>query len=269
MLFFSSVKVAYTAQSVLNTTASIITYPFLKAQHSLATLLEGFFEKRKTMQELKALVEQLEGERQALLQENVALQSQSDFIQETKELVHFQKRYNGYRKYLCQILLRQCCQKGHFFIIDAGSRHGIEQDMFAVYKNCLVGKVTEVYPFYAKVTLITDQNFKVAAFCAQTKTKGIFEGMHQTDGALLSHVSHLEKINNDDLVISSGEGLIFPRGFGLGRVKHFAINGVDYSIKLQPLVDLTRLSYCYVMKKGDVQEKELPGTERGLQVAQQ
>lgn len=251
MIFLSSSRVLYTTQSILDASASVITYPFLKLQHSIASMLENIFARKKNVQEFQALVEKLEHERQQLLEENIVLQSQLDFIEETKELVQFQKRYKSYRKQLCQILLRQYCDKGHFFIVDAGSHQGIETDMIAVYKNCLIGKVTEVFPLYAKVTLITDQNFKIAAFCSQTKTKGIFEGINQHDFAALNHVSHLEKIQKNELVISSGEGLIFPRGFGLGRVCYFTSDGVDYTIRLEPLIDLKNLAYCYVMKKGD------------------
>jgi rod shape-determining protein MreC len=251
MIFLSSSRIVYTTQSILDATASVITYPFLKLQQSIANVLENIFARKKNVQELQALVEKLEHERQRLLEDNIAFQSQLDFIEETQELVQFQKRYKNYRKHLCQILLRQYSDKGHFFIIDAGSRHGIEPDMIAVYKNCLIGKITEVFPLYSKITLITDQNFKIAAFCSQTKTKGIFEGINQLDYAALNHVSHLEKIQKNELVISSGEGLIFPRGFGLGRVCYFTSDGVDFTIRLEPLIDLKNLVYCYVMKKGD------------------
>lgn len=254
MFFFGVSRVMYYAKYALDTTASVITYPFLRVQQTIAGSLENLIRHHCTIKDLEKQVEKLGSEHQKLLADTIELQSQLNYMQETQELIRFQKRYKTYTNNLVQVLLRQFFDKGHFFIVDAGSHQGIEPDMIAVYKNCLIGKVTEVFPYYSKVVLITDQSFKVAAFCAETKTKGIFEGMNQADVAALTHVSHLEKIHKDDLVISSGEGLVFPRGFGLGRVRYFSITGVDYTIRLEPLIDLKSLSYCYLMKKGQEQE---------------
>lgn len=53
-----------------------------------------------------------------------------------------------------------------------------------------------------------------------------------------------------DLVLSSGEGLIFPRGFALGNVKHYQVNGLLHDVIVEPLINLETINYCYVIQKG-------------------
>lgn len=122
--------------------------------------------------------------------------------------------------------------------------------MVALYKNCIIGKVTEVYPCHSKIVLVTDRTCNIAAVCAQSKALGIYHGANEEWTAHLEHVSHLAIIEQGDLVLSTGEGLIFPRGFGLGRITRSTRDGLFYTISLAPLVDVRAISHCYLVQKG-------------------
>jgi rod shape-determining protein MreC len=121
-----------------------------------------------------------------------------------------------------------------------------------VYKNCLVGRVSQVFPHYSRVDLITDKQCKVAAQTGNGKYKGIHEGLYTTD---TSHVIHLydntleleNKIKTGDVIISSGDGLLFPRGFALGRVATITRNDFNCTLILEPLIDFKTLEYCSVL----------------------
>ncbi len=58
-------------------------------------------------------------------------------------------------------------------------------------------------------------------------------------------------MQKNDLVISSGQGMVFPRGFGLGRIRYFTADGVNYTTRLSPLLNLKKLDYCYLLQKGE------------------
>ena len=150
---------------------------------------------------------------------------------------------------LTNIIFKQFSDE-HFFLIDLGKHKDIVVNMAVVYKNCLVGKVVEVYPFYSKVLLITDPMCKVASYCSKTGAAGIYQGTRKLDFGSLTHVDHLAKLKVDDQLFSSGEGLIFPRGFCIGEIDTFRDTGVHYEVTVKLLVDLTKLSYCYVLQKG-------------------
>lgn len=227
---------------------SVIAYPFLKIQNWCASRVGGI---RSSWQNSKFLAEQvanLQSENETLYEQLVALESAQHFVSETKELRDFTQRYNIETKQLAHVILKQF-ENEHFFLIDAGTQKNIQKNMAVVYKNCLVGKVTQVYPFYSKVSLITDPVCQVASYCSKTKTAGIYSGMRNLESGSLLHVDHLAKLKKGDRIVSSGEGLVFPKGFGIGEIQEFKDTGVHYDVKVKPLIDVTKLAYCYVVQK--------------------
>ena len=131
-------------------------------------------------------------------------------------------------------------------MVDAGENFGIKKGMIALYNNNLIGKVTEVYPYYSKISLVTDSLCNVAAYCSSNGVKGIHHGLKKGT-TTLSYVDHRDEVLTGDLVLSSGEGGLFPRGFALGRIEHADSTGYGRSIIVKPLVDLKRIEYCCIV----------------------
>lgn len=227
---------------------STISYPFITFSNwvSRPFVSARSFWKDKT--KLTYEFEQLRIENESLYQQLVELESSKIFLDETRELRNFKKRYDTYEMQLAKVILKQFDNQ-HFFLIDAGKQKSITKNMAVVYKNCLVGKVTDVYPFHSRVALITDPVCQVASYCAKTKTVGIYQGTKNTESGSLLHVDHLAKIKKGERIVSSGEGLVFPGGFGIGEVQDFKDTGVHYDVKVKPLIDVTKLAYCYVVQK--------------------
>lgn len=233
---------------------SVLIYGCVRVQSFFAQPIVSLCNSMRSMKVLREDIERLTIHNQQLTAELIALQGKQEFIHETKELIEFQRRYDEYYKILAQVLLKQFSHYGHFFLLDVGSKHGVVPDMIAVVKNCLIGRVSEVFPYYCKVTLITDRACKVAVFCAKMKTEGIYEGSSADQAGQLAHVSHFEKLEQNDLLITSGQGLVFPRGFGVGKIECFQVHDVYHQVIVKPLLDLGAVSYCYLMRKGTERE---------------
>lgn len=237
---------------MLENISSYIMYPLLLAQNKLVTPIKLYFEKQRTQQELEQLVRSLQSERDTVLAENIQLQAMLSYAEETKELAHFKKQFNDPNSLVVQVLVKHFSDQSHYFLIDKGSNSGVRPDMVAVFKNCLLGKVVEVFPHYSKVLLITDKQCKVAAYCAHTQANGIHEGNNQEQMSGLQYVSHLAEVEPEDLVLSSGDGLIFPKGFALGRIKSCQAEGLFYDVTVELLIDLRKIDYCCIMQKGGI-----------------
>ena len=136
--------------------------------------------------------------------------------------------------------------------------------MVALYNNNIVGKVIEVYPWYCKVCLITDADCKIAASSfislnanksirVQKGASGIHEGINNAMFTTLRYVSHLESVNVGDTILSNGEGLIFPKGFALGKITQAHKGELFYEITVQPILDLQSLQYCTLIAKEDIE----------------
>lgn len=246
--FFSSV--AHLGEQL----ASCCLYPFLVTQRSIVVPLQHWWQK-KPDHALIVQLAQLKQERDSLLAESVALRATLNYSEHVHELFNFQQRYALENAVITQILLKHFSATEHYFLVDKGSIAGIVPDMVAVVHNNLVGRVAAVYPFYSKIVLVTDTSCKVAAYCSNTKSLGIYEGTNKQHEGVLSHVSHLQTMQEGDLILSSGDGLIFPQGFALGTVKKATVNDIYYQVEVTPLIDVAQLSYCFLLQKGAEQKK--------------
>jgi rod shape-determining protein MreC len=122
--------------------------------------------------------------------------------------------------------------------------------MVVVSGNKLVGKIVEVFPYYSKVLLVTDPLCKVAVKTAKTGVKGIHEGCLSLDKTTIKYMSHLETIEQNDLVLTSGEGLVFPQGFAVGILQEFFIKNLQYQVTVKPVINFQTLAYCTIVQKG-------------------
>jgi rod shape-determining protein MreC len=230
---------------------SSLAFPFVQAQHMMIDPLVRFYVELKRRSFVDAAYKTVVQERDDLQAQLLELKATKNFAEETEEVRLFKDQYKNSVAVLVRVLMRQSGSAGNFFLVEGGEDRGIHKDTPVVYKNCLVGKVTEVCPYYSKVVLISDPNCKVAAYCDVTGTQGIYQGAQEGLFGALTHVGHLSELQEGDTVFSSGEGMIFPRGFGIGTVSSFVKNEGDmqYTIAITPFLDFSVVDYCYVLEK--------------------
>ncbi len=248
-VFFVGWRLAAPVSKVAGHYASYFIYPVLKIQNNIVTSIKALFRRRRTIADLTDELEKLRKSNDALQEEIISLKGQIAYFGDIKELTEFKRRYDRGIACVGQILFSQFSSEGHYLLVDKGSSTGIKTDMIALYNNCLIGRVSEVYPWYCKVITITDAGCKIAAYCDRSHSYGIHEGCNALDITLIKRISHLSNIQERELILSSGEGLVFPRGFGLGRIKTFAKRGLWYEVSVEPLIDIKKLSYCILLHK--------------------
>jgi rod shape-determining protein MreC len=224
-----------------------LTYPLLCIQKRIITPVNRWLEYRKGVAHMHTLAQQLLEERNALLRNLIELKGTHDYLVDSRECREFQRRYASDATLVAHILLQHRSETAHYLFVDAGENRGIKKDMVVVSDTCLVGRVSEVYQYFSKVMLISDKECHVAASCVDTSARGIHTGLNSSAGSVLEFVSHLDTLQQGDLVISQGEGLIFPRGFGLGRVKAYELDGVQYRVQVEPLIDFSKLTFCLIL----------------------
>jgi len=220
---------------------SKLAYPF--KQYALRSCIN---------KELAEKLESMRHEREELIAQVIELSQCKYLYEDIRELVDYKKRYKNQTSTIATILVKQFSPAAHFFLIDAGSKKNIKPDMIVVYKNCLIGRISQVFPLYSRVDLITDKHCKVAVQTNKAKYKGIHEGLCVTDTTQVTHLYdntlQLEnKVKVGELIVSSGDGLIFPRGFVLGRITAITRNDFNCTLTLEPLIDLKTLEYCSVL----------------------
>ncbi len=246
ILFVALNRMLGLSERRIESVASYVTYPLLRLQNFIVrSFSPSSAEHKRGMVNLLSDFEKLTNERDALLNELISLKALRRYAEDTKDMRDYMKRYDTKSLVIAPILLRNFAGD-NFFLIDAGENFGIKKDMIALYDNALVGKVTQVYPSYSKVLLITDKHCNVSAMCSLNGVKGIHHGLKK-GLTTLDYVDHRDDVKIGDVVISSGEGGLFPRGFGLGTITHADQGGYGRSIVIKPLVDLTKIQYCSIV----------------------
>jgi rod shape-determining protein MreC len=249
LLFFVFNRVFFFSPTAVESVSSCISYPMLLAQRTIITPLKQRADRQNNISALQKELGELLYECDTLRAQNIALSASLSFADQISEVREFTQRYEARQLQLTQILLKHISDDGHYLLVDGGANKDIEPDMVAVYKNCLLGKVVEVYDHFCKVQLISDPACKVAAYCINSGIQAIHQGTGRLEATELAHVSHLLKLQENDLIISSGEGLVFPHGFGLGMVESFEPSGLYYKVKVRPLINIHAIDYCYLMHR--------------------
>jgi len=234
---------------VIHVGVSYIIYPVLLLHACISEYVNAYMETKKSAHEAAVSVQRYKQENERLNGELVKMTGLLAHVRGTQELAAFKKRYDMSDAIIVRILVRHFSEQAHYVLVEGGADRDIKPDMIAVYHNMIVGKVVEVYPWYSKIMLITDARCKIASFCATTGAQGIYQGMNSERSATVLYVNHLQSVKEHDIILSSGQGLIFPHGFGLGKVVQCAKQELHYAITLEPLIDFSRIDYCLIMAR--------------------
>jgi len=213
LIFFLINRIFFFKKGFLENLTNTVNYPIIKITSSIANPIKNVFEKRKNLKELKVELEALKDINENLFLDNLKLKETIKQYNLSSDLRDFQSRYNLENKILAKILFKNISPEEHSFLINKGSKDGIKLNMVAIYKFQIIGKVVEVNSYFSKILLITDKRSKVSVFTNNTGTVGIAIGKNKINSFKMDYVSHLSKVEGQDLIISSGQGLIFLKDF--------------------------------------------------------
>lgn len=239
-------RLFFFSPGIAEVTSSYLLYPWLRLQKVVADPLQKYWAQKSDVAVLQQQVADLEQHNEDLQAQMIALQTTIDFENRSQDARQFAQKYDVATKKLVQVLMKSCDEAGHFYWVDAGAQQNVTMNMIAVFKNNIVGRVIHVDQYYSKIALITDKRCKIAVSCAQTKTVGIYEG-NNSWYPTLEFVPHYEPLLQDDILISTGQGLVYPQGFAVGKIIDFSIQDVAYRVTVKPLIDLQQLEFVYLV----------------------
>ena len=136
------------------------------------------------------------------------------------------------------------------FTIDLGSDDGIVKDMTVVAPSGLVGKVLSVSNNYSKVLLLTDIRSSVSCIAQRTRCAGSVKGKGR-DLCEMKFLSINDDIKPGDVIITSGDGKIYPKGIKVGEVTAVSqtADGMSYDVDIKPSVSVLKLEEVLIVVK--------------------
>lgn len=133
--------------------------------------------------------------------------------------------------------------------IDRGRKSGVEAGQAVITPRGLVGQVAEASPTSSQINALTHNQSGVGAMVQRTRAIGICKG--QADSRQL-HLTYLAKdadVKVGDIVVTSGQGGIVPKGLPIGRVTgvHLESGGFMKSATVRPSVHFDQTEEVFVV----------------------
>ena len=139
------------------------------------------------------------------------------------------------------------------YIIDKGTKDGVEKDMVVITPAGLVGKVTKASSSFAIVQTILNENIAVAAMVESTdETTGILQGITDSKNKNLTELSNIpieSAIKEGDKILTSGLGEMYPKEIRIGEVISVEVDNVGIMKRavVKPYVDFNKLEELFVV----------------------
>lgn len=149
--------------------------------------------------------------------------------------------------------------------INKGKEHGVQANMLVMTADGMIGKVQSANNYTSRVKLLTgfDQFNRISAMVSRDGERNIFgmiEGFDEETSSLMFRIieESEQDIEEDDLVVSSGMGGVFPAGVPIGTVKEVTSDqyGLTQIALVEPSADMYDINHVIVLDRSVEQVEE-------------
>ncbi len=226
--------------------------PFQETISWLITFPENTLNAVRELRTLRQEVNRLQLDNQSLRLELSNHKSIESELARLQQVLALKSKFPRKAK-ISRIIARDPSTWNRSFIIDIGAEDGVLVDSPAVSEQGIVGRVVEVTAHNARVLMTTDSNSSVSGIDARSRVTGIVQGTGLNQ-LKYGYVEANEDVQKDDVIVSSGLGGAFPKGFAIGSVlkKTQTDNGLNVEIEVAPAVDFSSLDYVFILPPIDV-----------------
>lgn len=235
--------------------ANTILRPIEKVTYSISSAMIEQVERTIGSKETREQVLKLEADNRSLVMENARLLAtinREEFLKD--EAAATKGTENKYIK--AKLINTDVNSMTTHFTIDKGAVDGIEKNDIILqavgdskFYTGLVGKVTEVYKTTARVETINSNENDVSFVNANSGDYGVIDVFNKN--TIQGFMIDLEsKINEKDILLTSGLGGIYPYGIYIGRVATVTMSedSLRKNITIKSPVDFSHLYRVLVLK---------------------
>lgn len=247
--------------------AAIIIVPMQDGINSVGVWADEHLHSFKSRKELEAENKRLSEKVAELEEENNRLLSGDAELSELRELLKLDSEYSDYNKIGARVISNGGGNWYKTFLINKGTKDGVDVNMNVIADNGLVGIVTEAGSNYAKVRSIIEDESRVSAMVQRSGDTCIVKGNTETifkDGMIdVIYISKDAQINEGEELVTSHISSKYLPGIRIGTVSNILTDtsNLTKSAKVTPVVDFRHLEYVLVIT--DV--KEIPEGTKGAE----
>ena len=243
--------------SLLRDVGSTIIYPFQWFITRAGDAVEGVGAYFGDIHSLRAEVEDLRAENQALKQQLLdaeLIENESSWLYRYLAM----KEEHGDYHFCAATIIASASSvgAGGEFVteitLNRGSSSGVKNGMPVVTPEGLVGVVVDVHLNHCRVSTILDTSVSVGAVATRGGENGLCEGDYALvhDGrTTLRYLPEEADIAPEDIVVTSGRGSVYPYGIPIGRVETVSYNGFSRTTEavIAPFADFSDLTRVMIL----------------------
>lgn len=212
------------------------------------TMFDGVYERFSTRQGLIESSHSLKREVLRLKSELILLEQYQEENQRLRKLLG-SPFVRDERKVVTEVMAVDTSPYRHQVVIDKGTIDGVYEGQPVINEKGIVGQVTFVAAHNSRVLLLTDANNAIPVQVIRNDIRVIASGNGKVDEIQLEHIPTSTDIQNEDMLVTSGLGGIYPEGYPVAYV-----SSVNYDpqrefavIKAEPVVEFDRLRYLLLI----------------------
>lgn len=180
-----------------------------------------------------------------------------------KEMLGIAAEIEEWQPIATEVIGRSSLSWYNTITIKGGENKNFAKNMPIITTEGLVGRIISVSQYTSEVILITDKECAVGAMVQISRTPGVVEGDGQGEKVYMIHIPFDSRLMQDQVVVSSGLGGIFPRGLRIGYITAFSPDEGDLMLRaeIKPFVDFERLQHVFVLTKTPAQAWDISPPE--------
>jgi rod shape-determining protein MreC len=239
--------------------AEIVT-PGARAGTWTLSKVDGIWTGYVSLHSARAENEKLRREVSDLRLRSRELENQAVEAQRLAALLNFREAHPEAPMLAAQVIGASADSASHTLFINRGDRDHVRRNQAVITPDGIVGKIVEVLPNTAQVLLINDKDSGVGALFADTRTHGVIKGNGDPQPRM-DYVVNDEKVFAGEMILTSGEDRIFPKGLLVGTVAEASPGYPFQAIRVQPGARLDRLEDVLVLLSQQDLKKPEESTE--------
>jgi rod shape-determining protein MreC len=191
--------------------------PFARLVEGLRGGGSGFLHNYVLLHDTSAENRRLQTEVDRLKLDNIFLKNELNRADRAKALEVFQQ-HTASKMVAATIFMVGAVSNSKVVYVDRGTLSGVQRGMGVVTPDGIVGKVIAAYPTASEVLLVTDADFAAGVISQKNQAHGTLKGQG-TPMCKIDYVAFEDNIEPGEMLFTSGDDRIFPRGFPVGVVK--------------------------------------------------
>lgn len=164
--------------------------------------------------------------------------------------------YHQYSFVTAKVIGREQAALSRTVLINKGSSDGLKNGMPVMAYPGIIGRLVDVSWHVSRVLLLIDENSNVDAMVQRNRTQGIISGAG-SQGMILKYISKTQDVQKGDIIVSSGMGGVFPKGWLIGQVINVDRQEASLflKIKVAPFVDFSKLEELLILSSDETAMK--------------